>query len=282
MAHTEIDIIARLAQALADEPDSSASPDIPPSEDLPRAISFPDSDSADRCAELIARIKRNHERLTEARAKYDELLTEAMAWLQTGDDSAMDGDPVAYFREQSAAVERLVAADTPDPAVEAAIRPPELQPFEPPNAFDAEGRRQRMGDVLVQAGVITQEELDAALSEQALTPHKHLGEILVEHGYVSSHMIARIIASQIRLPYADLEEEGIDTDAALIVPADLAYAHGCLPIRTTATEVILAMEDPLDLVALHAIEQACGRRVVPVVAAMEDIREARERVYPAA
>ena len=66
-------------------------------------------------------------------------------------------------------------------------------------AFDAHGHKRRMGTILVEAGVLTQEQLDAALAEQAANPQRRVGTIVVERGFTSEEVIARILAAQLRL-----------------------------------------------------------------------------------
>lgn len=149
-------------------------------------------------------------------------------------------------------------------------------------AHDMGGRRVRMGDVLCEAGVITQAQLDDALAEQRRRPHARLGSVLVELGYAGAEVIARVVASQLGIPYVRLAEERIDASLAERLPQRLAEMHVCFPVRIEGDELVVAMSNPFDLVAIDDIEKAVGRRVTAAAATEDDIRDAIKTHYGAA
>lgn len=149
-------------------------------------------------------------------------------------------------------------------------------------AHDTGGRRVRMGDVLCEAGVITQAQLDDALAEQRRRPHARLGSVLVELGYAGAEVIARVVASQLDIPYVRLAEERIDRSLAERLPQRLAEMHVCFPVRIEGDELVVAMSNPFDLVAIDDIEKAVGRRVTAAAATEDDIRDAIKTHYGAA
>lgn len=268
-------------------------------QNIPKALAPLTDADCDPLLTQLQIVRKGQALLAEARREEEALLADALFWVVRGEVEGKPERGIEALRTRARAIgdmlcntssisDSVVTQDEPTaPAEPTEPDPPsiegaDLSPFQPPDAFDAEGQRRRLGDLLVQAGVITESELEDVLEEQIRTPHKHLGALLVDHGFASSHMIARIIASQLRLPYVDLEEEPIDPVAAHKVDASLCYTHGCVPIRLTGAELVLAMEDPLDLVAQDAIEKASGLRVIPVVCAMDDIREAQQTVFGAA
>lgn len=133
-------------------------------------------------------------------------------------------------------------------------------------AFDKGGQRRRMGTILVEAGVLTQEQLDEALAEQAADPHRRFGTIVVERGYTTEEAVARILAAQLRLPFAPLSPGTYDLSAARLISAHLARLHKAVPIRQEPGVLTVAMANPLDLIAIEDIEIASRCRVEPVVA----------------
>lgn len=147
------------------------------------------------------------------------------------------------------------------------------------SGFDSEGRRRRMGDILVDAGVLTEEQLKQALQEQQEHPQRRLGALLVELGHTESEVIAQVLACQLRLPFVHLEQDVPEETAIRLVSGRLCRHHHCVPVRIEDESVILAMSNPLDLIAIEDIELATSRRVDPVVAAEPDIAKAIEWFY---
>jgi MshEN domain len=149
----------------------------------------------------------------------------------------------------------------------------------PLEAFDADGQRRRMAEILVRAGVLTMEQVRESLATQEREPQKRLGSILVEQGMVSEAIVGRVLASQLRLPFVVLGQESLDAAAVDLVGRKLAAHHRCFPVRIDGGRLVLAMANPLDLIAIEDVELATGQRVDPVVAAGEDIGAAIERAY---
>ncbi len=132
--------------------------------------------------------------------------------------------------------------------------------------FDERGHKRRMGEILVEAGVITGEQLEEVLGAQSADPHQRFGALVVERGYTNKEVVGRILAAQLRLPFVDLGEESIDAQVAGMISASLAEQHCCVPIRREGDVLTVAMANPLDLIAIEDLELASNCRVSPVVA----------------
>ena len=149
----------------------------------------------------------------------------------------------------------------------------------PAEVFDSEGRRRRLGEILLELGLVDEEQLKSALAEQSNSPQRRLGAILVEKGVTSEDAVARVLARQLGLPYVRLEGNVADPAATRTITSQLARTRECLPIAVSPTSVVLAMANPFNLAAIEEVELATGRRVDPVVAAAGDIRQALQRYY---
>lgn len=160
-----------------------------------------------------------------------------------------------------------------EPAPREGTRRVAIQPF------DEHGAPRRMGDILVDAGLITQEQLETALDLQREHPERKLGAILVEEGFTTEEVVPQVLARQLRLPYFRLKDELFDPDAVALVSGWLAERHACIPVRATGDTIALAMANPLDLVAIQDVELAAGRRVQPLIARESEIRDAIVRWY---
>ncbi|MCX5772690.1 MAG: hypothetical protein NTZ09_20795 [Candidatus Hydrogenedentes bacterium] len=159
------------------------------------------------------------------------------------------------------------------------VAPPEGGVAAPAEVFDSEGRRRRLGEILVELGLVDQEQLAAALAEQSTSPQRRLGAILVEKGVTSEDIVARVLARQLGLPFVRLKGHVADQAAPRAISSQLARSRECLPIAVSPTSLVLAMANAFDLVAIEEVELATGRRVDPVVAAAGDIRQALRRYY---
>ncbi len=132
-------------------------------------------------------------------------------------------------------------------------------------------RRLRLGEVLVSEGLATETEIQVALKQQKREKGKRLGEVLVEMGVVDEANVAKALAVRLGLRFIDLDEENIDSAAIKEVPAALIREHQVYPIRTDNASVTIAIGDPLDTEATDAVQFACRKRVIEVVANPEQI-----------
>ena len=132
-------------------------------------------------------------------------------------------------------------------------------------------RRLRLGEVLVSEGLATETEIQVALKQQKREEGKRLGEVLVEMGVVDEASVAKVLADRLGLRFIDLDIEKIDSAALKDVPAQIIREHQVYPIRTDNASVTIAIGDPLDTDATDAVQFACRKRVVEVVANPEQI-----------
>ena len=141
-------------------------------------------------------------------------------------------------------------------------------------AFDTQGHKKRMGEILLELGVLDEEQLKGILKEQSLEPQHRLGALVVAHGYTGEDIVSKILAAQLRLPYVDVRDETVEAEAVALVSAHVTQLHHCLPLREVDGILTVAMVNPLDLIAIEDLELASQRRVSPVVSTRPQI-EAR-------
>jgi len=158
------------------------------------------------------------------------------------------------------------------PRVRAAA-PTEALP--PPSSRE---RAQRIGDMLVEQGLISVEQLEEALTLQKQRKVR-VGRLFVELGFVTEVQLAELVADQLRVPCMDASAVTIAPDALRCVPQDLAVQHRCLPWRLEGRELFLLMADPTDLAAIDAIAFKSGQRIRPVVLPDHQITAAIEKHY---
>jgi type IV pilus assembly protein PilB len=132
----------------------------------------------------------------------------------------------------------------------------------------------RLGKMLVQAQVITSEQLAEAL---AVESGRSLAAVLVDSGYATEEKIVRAVAEQMGLPFVDLGMYEIDANAATLLAPDLARRYTVLPIAFQDGELVVAMSDPANIFAIDDLRIVTGYEIRPVVAAESDMLAAIEK-----
>jgi len=138
--------------------------------------------------------------------------------------------------------------------------------------------RPRLGELLVKAGVLSREQLAAALEKQKQTGLR-LGELLVREGLLTEEQLARILQDQLGIKAVDLARAYIDPRAVRLVPEALARRHGLVPLRVEDGHLVVAMRDPLDYFALEDVRLVARMPVRPVIATGSAVQEALSRAY---
>jgi MshEN domain len=130
-----------------------------------------------------------------------------------------------------------------------------------------EARREPLGALLAEAGLLAEAEIDLALST-ARREHKRLGEVLTELGLVTPADIVRLVAEQRGLPFVDLARLPVDPSAARLLPAELARSFRSLPIGFVRGLPVVALADPSDDEAIDGTRSML--RAAEFVASPED------------
>jgi type IV pilus assembly protein PilB len=143
--------------------------------------------------------------------------------------------------------------------------------------------RVQLGEILLRAGVVTDHGLVTALrwQEGLAGPRKpRLGAVMVQLGLASEEAIARAVAEQLHLSYLELGVVVADAEMARLIPHAVAKNHQVLPVRLTDGRLLVAMADPTDLVALDDIRLTSGFQDIEVaVATSSGITDAIGRLY---
>lgn len=143
----------------------------------------------------------------------------------------------------------------------------------------AKGQKRSIGELLIEAEIVTREQVAQAVDEQRRRPQTHLGAIFIEKGWASEEAVAQALAYQCGAHYVNLSEDSLDSAAATLISERLANQHVCIPLRASDDSVTLAMANPLDLVAIEDIERATSRKVEVMVSTGKQIREAIGKYY---
>jgi Type II secretory pathway, ATPase PulE/Tfp pilus assembly pathway, ATPase PilB len=141
-----------------------------------------------------------------------------------------------------------------------------------------EATKKRLGDMLVEEGKITTDQLSEALKKQR-EQGKRLGEILVNQGIVSENEIIGVLEQQLKIKRVKLDMINVDKKAVMSIPANLASKHTLIPVAFLEDKILVAMWDPLNIFAIDDVKIAAGYDVQVLIATREEINRAIERYY---
>ena len=136
----------------------------------------------------------------------------------------------------------------------------------------------RLGDLLIAAGVIGQEELQKALSIQKQT-RERLGDVLIENGMITEQHLIEALQMQLGVDFVDLTAVSIPLELAKFVPRSIAKKYCVVPVKLVKDELYVAMSDPLNFVAQEEIKAASHKQVVPMIATRRATESAISTLY---
>jgi type IV pilus assembly protein PilB len=139
--------------------------------------------------------------------------------------------------------------------------------------------RKKIGECLIQAGLITEEDLGTALTEHKRTGER-LGVVLVRMNLATEKQIAKALAFQLGFPYINLAENPPDPTAVVLIPKEVALKRVCVAVRLEKNLLTVAMSDPLLFSLVQDLEFQTGYRIKQVVSTRGDINDAIEIGYP--
>jgi type IV pilus assembly protein PilB len=138
--------------------------------------------------------------------------------------------------------------------------------------------RKKLGEILVEGGLLTQLQLEEALPFQKKSNLK-LGQFLVREGIVSESQIVDLVSSQLRLEKYRPDRHSVDVDLANLLPADIAHKYQAAPLQKNGLLLTIAMADPLDINALDAIEVYTNCEVEAIICTEGHLNQLLNSLY---
>lgn len=144
----------------------------------------------------------------------------------------------------------------------------------------AGGDKMRIGEILTDQGLVTEEELGTVLGVQDQMEEKaRLGELLIGMGYITKRQRMEALAVQWGLNLVDLKTRRMDLLAVERIPKQMAVKYGAIAIEAGRDSLTVAMHDPMNLYALEDIRLVTDMRILLVLAEEEDIHSAIDLCY---
>jgi type IV pilus assembly protein PilB len=142
----------------------------------------------------------------------------------------------------------------------------------------AAAAQDKLGEILLREGLITQEQLRKALLEQKNSGMR-LGYTLVKLGFIEETEVSKMLARQYRMPAVDLSRFEVDAKILKLIPPDIATKHTVLPLKREGRTLTVAIADPNNVAAIEDIKFITRCDVFPVIAGEYTLRNAIERYY---
>lgn len=137
--------------------------------------------------------------------------------------------------------------------------------------------RKRLGDLLVESGLITEEQLNQTLSTKG--EDEKLGDALLREGYITEQQLIEVLEFQLGIPHINISQYQIPEELIQLVPKDLAKRHNVMPIRIDGHKLLLAMADPMDYFAMEELRMATGLQITPAIATKNSLYRAITKYY---
>ncbi|MFZ9561730.1 MAG: GspE/PulE family protein [Burkholderiales bacterium] len=136
----------------------------------------------------------------------------------------------------------------------------------------------RLGEILVQQKLLTEEQLKAAIDEQQKTGRR-LGRVCIERGLISEEQISRALARQLGVDYIDLKHYNIKREVVARLPETQVRRFRAMVIEDRGEAYLVGMADPTDLAAYDEIARILKREIELVVVTESELLRTIDRIY---
>ncbi len=136
----------------------------------------------------------------------------------------------------------------------------------------------RLGEMLIREGLLTEDQCKQVLAEQKGTGHR-LGYLLVKQGLVDENAITKLLARQYRMPAVDLSRFEVDPHISKLIPAEIALKHTVLPLKREGRTLTVAMADPTNLGLIEDLKFITRYDLFPVIAGDYTLHSLIEQQY---
>lgn len=137
--------------------------------------------------------------------------------------------------------------------------------------------RKRLGDLLVEANVLKEDQLQHALAIKQ--PNERLGDVLIKEQLVTEQTLIEVLEFQLGIPHVNLGQFPIDSEIIQLVPKEIAKRYLLVPLRKEKNKLFVAMADPMDYFAIEELRMLTGFRIEPCIATKQDLNKTISKYY---
>jgi type IV pilus assembly protein PilB len=137
--------------------------------------------------------------------------------------------------------------------------------------------RKRLGDLLIEEGLITAEQLQTALADKAT--NQKIGDALLQRGYITDQQLAEVLEQQLGIPHVNLLQYPFDTNLFSLISKDTARRNLIIPLKKDGNKLYVAMVDPMDFIVIDDLRLSTGFNIETVIGTKDDIIRAINKYY---
>lgn len=137
--------------------------------------------------------------------------------------------------------------------------------------------RKRLGDLLVESGLITEAQLSTALEEKPRD--QKLGDSLLQRGYITEQQLIEVLEFQLGIPHVNLYRYPFDPKLFNIVPKEFAKRNSIVPLKVEGDRLFVAMSDPMDYLSVDDLRLSTGFHIETAIASKDDILKTISKYY---
>lgn len=139
-------------------------------------------------------------------------------------------------------------------------------------------KRKKLGDILIEAGLLSEDQLEQALADQKKSGLK-LGQFMVSQGIVRESQVIDTVSRQLKIKKYAYDKYPADVAIEHLIPAKIAQKYQLAPLKKKGRLLTIAMTDPMDIVALDAIEALTNTEVEPVICTEGELTQLISSIY---
>jgi type IV pilus assembly protein PilB len=137
--------------------------------------------------------------------------------------------------------------------------------------------RRRLGDLLIEEGLITPEQLQSTLDEKA--PNQKIGDALLQKGLITDQQLAEVLEYQLGIPHINLMQYPFDTNLFSLISKETARRNLIVPLKKEGNKLFVAMVDPMDFIVIDDLRLSTGFQIETAIATKEGILRAINKYY---
>ncbi|GAM12070.1 GspE/PulE family protein [Mesobacillus selenatarsenatis] len=137
--------------------------------------------------------------------------------------------------------------------------------------------RRRLGDLLVETGLLSEAQLQATLAEK--TAGQKLGDALLQRGLITEQQLIEVLEFQLGIPHISLYRYPFDTKLFTLIPKETAKRNLVIPLKKEGEKLFVAMADPMDFFTVDDLRLSTGFHIETAIATKDDIIRAINKYY---
>ena len=138
-------------------------------------------------------------------------------------------------------------------------------------------QRKRLGDILVDFGLISKEQLESTLKQKG--ENQKLGDALLERGLITEQQLIEVLEFQLGIPHVSLYQYPFETQLFSMITKEMAKRNLIVPLKKEEDKLYIAMADPMDYYLINDLEIVTGFQIVPTIATKDDIIRVIDKYY---